>query len=61
MWCLFKTYTTGTCGKWISGIGSDRCDRHKGMKEKPPKNKQPKFRGYSKYQVVNGMFNNKEE
>ena len=59
MWCVYITSYAGQCGKWVSGIKSDRCDRHKGKVEKIKKERQVKFRGDSKFQKEHGMFTSK--
>ena len=58
-WCTFETGYAGSCGKWVSGIKSDRCDKHKGKENKPKLEKIPKFRGDSKWQKENLLWSSK--
>lgn len=54
MWCQWITSYTGKCGMWIES--GERCKRHKGLKEKPKKEKGMRFRGNSKWGKEIGVF-----
>jgi hypothetical protein len=56
LFCNFLTQTMGYCGKYT---GDGKCDKHKSLVETPRIQKGVKFRGDSKWQSENGMFNHK--
>ena len=57
--CQYQTSYAGKCLRYIPY--GDRCKRHKGLVEKPHKERAKRVRGDSRWQSEQGMFHGKTE